>query len=718
MVSEHLRNAVWPCLFITSLLSSCDGTPSQSQPKSSAMEAKPPIAAKHPHELLAHGQTRVDNYYWLRDDNRTNEAVLAYLNAENAYAKAAMAHTDERQQALYDELRARIKEDDESVPVKLGGYWYSTRYSKGQEHETYLRRSTPEAQPTVILDVNELATSFEFYDVSGTTVSPDGRYLAYSEDTVGRDERVVRIKDLSTGVTLVDQIPMTTDDLEWANDNSTLFYVKLQEETLIPYQVWRHQVGTDPNSDALVYEEQDSTFLLAMEKSRDDQHVVIASIQTLTKEFRAVPADRPDTQPQIFLPRQTGHDYVVEYIGDEAFIRTNWDAENFRLMQVPLAASSDQSAWREVIPHRQDTLLDDYLTFDTYIAVEERSGGLAQIRIIERDSGDSYYLPADEEVYVPDLDDNPDVSSTTLRYSFESLATPDSVYEIDMATRERVLLKQDPVLGYDPSGYTTQRLHAIARDGTQIPITLLHKNGIEADGTPPLYVLGYGSYGISYDPTFNEDRLSLVDRGFVFAIAHIRGGQEMGRQWYENGKLLNKKNTFTDFIDVTRYLVDEGWGDKHKVIGMGRSAGGLLAGAVANMAPDTFTAIVTEVPFVDVVTTMLDESIPLTTFEWDEWGNPAEKTYYDYMLSYSPYDQVTARDYPHILVSTGLWDPAVQYWEPAKWVAKLRAKKTDSNRLLLFIDMDAGHGGQPGRFESLKETAREYAFIFDVLGID
>jgi oligopeptidase B len=682
------------------------------------MEAKPPIAAKHPHKLQAHGQIRVDDYYWLRDDSRTNEQVLTYLNAENDYAKAAMAHTEELQQALYNELRARIKEDDESVPVKLGAYWYSTRYSKGQEHETYLRRSNPDAEPAVILDVNELAVSFEFYDVSGTTVSPDGRYLAYSEDTVGRDERVVRIKDLGTGITLGDQIPMTSGDLEWANDNRTLFYIKLQEETLIPYQVWRHEVGADSNVDVLVYEEHDPTFLLTMEKSRDDRHILIASIQTLTTELRAVPADRPDTATRVFLPRQTGHDYVVEYIGDEAFIRTNWDAENFRLMQVPLAASADQSAWREVIPHRKDTLLDDYLIFDTYIAVEERSGGLSRLRIIERDGGASYYLPADEDVYVPDLDDNPDVSSTRLRYSFESLATPDSVYEIDMASGVLFLLKQDPVLGYDPWGYTTKRLHATARDGTEVPVTLLYRKGTKSDGTNPLYVLGYGSYGISYDPTFNEDRLSLVDRGFVFAIAHIRGGQEMGRQWYENGKLLNKKNTFTDFIDVTQYLVNEGWGDKGKVIGMGRSAGGLLAGAIANMAPDTFTAIVTEVPFVDVVTTMLDESIPLTTFEWDEWGNPAEKTYYDYMLSYSPYDQVIPQDYPHILVSTGLWDPAVQYWEPAKWVAKLRARKTDANRLLLFIDMDAGHSGQPGRFESLKETAREYAFIFDVLGID
>lgn len=682
------------------------------------MEAKPPIAAKRPHELRAHGYTRVDDYYWLRDDARTNPEVLEYLNAENAYAKAVMAHTEVRQQALYGELRARIKEDDESVPVKLGGYWYSTRYSKGQEHETYLRRQNPAAEPAVLLDVNTLAVPFEFYDVRGTTVSPDGRYLAYSEDTVGRDERVVRIKDLGTGATLADQIPMTSSDLEWANDNLTLFYIKLQEETLIPYQVWRHETGTDSKMDVLVYEEEDPTFLLSMEKSRDDKYILIASIQTLTTEFRAVSADHPYLSPRVFLPRQTGHDYVVEYVGDEGFIRTNWDAENFRLMHVSLAASADQSAWREVIPHRQDTFLDDYLVFDDYIAVEERSNGLSQLRIIKRDNGSSYYLPADESVYVPELDDNPDVSSTLLRYGYESLATPDSVYEIDMANRARVLLKQDEVLGYDPTGYTTQRIHAAARDGTKIPVTLLYKNGTEPDGTNPLYVLGYGSYGISYDPTFNEERLSLVDRGFVFAIAHIRGGQEMGRQWYEDGKLLNKQNTFTDFIDVTRYLVAEGWGNKDKVIGMGRSAGGLLAGAIANLAPETFTAIVTEVPFVDVVTTMLDETIPLTTFEWDEWGNPAKKKYYDYMLSYSPYDQVRAQDYPHILVSTGLWDPAVQYWEPAKWVAKLRAEKTDRNRLLLYTDMDAGHGGKPGRFESLKETAREYAFIFDVLGID
>ena len=455
-----------------------------------------------------------------------------------------------------------------------------------------------------------------------------------------------------------------------------------------------------------------------MEKSRDDKHILIASIQTLTTEFRAIPADEPTAAPTVFLERETGHDYLVEYLGNEAFIRTNWDAENFRIMQVTLDVSSDRSQWKEVIAHRDDTFIDDFQVFNDYLAVEERSDGLSQVRVLDRHSGESYFVPADEPVYTPELDENPDPASSILRYTYESLATPESVFEIDMGSRDRRLLKQDEILGYDPAQYVTDRIYAPARDGVEVPITLLYKRGTQADGTNPLYVLGYGSYGISYDPRFDEDRLSLIDRGFVFALAHIRGGQEMGRQWYESGKLLTKKNTFTDFIDVTEHLVKEGWGSPDQVVGMGRSAGGLLAGAVANMSPDTFTIIVTEVPFVDVVTTMLDESIPLTTFEWDEWGNPAERTYYDYMLSYSPYDQVTAQDYPHILVSTGLWDPAVQYWEPAKWVAKLRALKTDERRLLFFTDMDAGHSGQPGRFESLKETARELAFIFDTLGIE
>jgi oligopeptidase B len=682
------------------------------------MPITPPVAAKRPQKLTAHGHTRVDDYYWLRDDSRTAPAVLAYLKAENDYAATAMAHTQDRQQALYEELKARIKQDDESVPVKLGEYFYATRYSKGQEHQTYLRRTHPAAEPEVILDVNELAAAYEFYNVSGSTVSPDGRYLAYSEDTVGRDERVIRIKDLQGGVTLPDQISMTSGDMEWANDNATLLYVKLQAETLIPFQVWRHSLGTDVNTDVLVYAEPDNTFVVGIEKSRDDQWILIASIQTLTTEFQAVPADNPALAPTLFLPRAVGHDYLVEFIGADAFIRTNWNADNFRLMQVPLAHAADRGQWREVIPYRQDTFLEDFQVFDDYIAVEERCDGLLKLRIIERGSDANYYVPASEEVYVPALGTNPDISSRVLRYGYESLATPHSVFELDMESKQTRLLKQDEVIGYDPTGYITRRIHATAQDGASIPVTLLFKAGLEPDSNHPLYILGYGSYGISYDPSFDEDRLSLVNRGFVFAIAHIRGGQELGRHWYEDGKLLAKKNTFTDFIDVAQYLVAEGWGSADKVVGMGRSAGGLLAGAIANMAPEIFTVIVTEVPFVDVVTTMLDETIPLTTFEWDEWGNPAEKQYYDYMLSYSPYDQVEAQDYPHLLVSTGLWDPAVQYWEPAKWVAKLRTTKTNDNRLLFFTDMDAGHSGQPGRFESLKETAREYAFIFDTLGVD
>lgn len=710
--------SMWIIVTATLACSACNSPPEHVQNESHVMQKKPPVALKQPHKLTTHDHTRVDNYYWLRDDTRTTPEVLAYLKAENTYAEAMMAHTKNLQESLYEELKGRIKQDDESVPVKLGEYFYSTRYSKGQEHETYLRRSDLAAKPETILDVNELAAGHEFYNVRGSSVSPDGRYLAYSEDTVGRDERVIRFKDLDSGITLPDQIAMTSGDLEWANDNATLVYVKLQAESLIPFQVWRHRIGTDVSTDVLIYQEPDNTFIIGTEKSRDNQWILIASIQTLTTEFRAIPADNPTAAPTLFLPRQVGHDYLVEYIGDDAFIRTNWDAQNFRLMQVPLRNASHRDQWREVIPHRDDTFLEGFQVFDDYLTLEERSGGLIKLRVIERNSNNSYYVPATEDVYVPALGANPDVTSHVLRYSYESLATPDSVFEIDMASRQTQLLKQDEVIGYDPAGYETRRIHITARDGVDIPVTLLFKAGIEPDSSHPLYVLGYGSYGISYDPGFDEDRLSLVDRGFVFALAHIRGGQEMGRHWYENGKLLEKKNTFTDFIDVTEQLVSSGWGNADKVVGMGRSAGGLLAGAVANMAPATFTVIVTEVPFVDVVTTMLDESIPLTTFEWDEWGNPAEKQYYDYMLSYSPYDQIKAQDYPHILVSTGLWDPAVQYWEPAKWVAKLRATKTNNNRLLFFIDMDAGHSGQPGRFESLKETAREYAFIFDTLGIE
>ena len=682
------------------------------------MSIQPPVAARRAKELTVHGETRIDPYYWLRDDDRKNPEVLDYLHAETEYAKAVMAHTNARQRELVAELRSRIKEDDESVPVKLGNYWYSTRYSKGREHPEYVRRPSLDASPELLLDVNELAEPFEFYNVEGVEVSPNGRYLAFSEDSVGRNERVIRIKDLVTGDMLSEAIPMNSGDLEWANDSETLFYVKQQANTLIPYRVYRHKLGDPHDEDVLVYEEPDSTFYVALEKSRSDEKIVIASVHTLMSEYRSIDANTPESQPAVFLPRKNDHEYEVEYLGNLAYVRTNWEAENFRLMMTEIEHSADRSQWKEVVPHRSDTYLDDFLLFKTHVGLLERAKGLTSLSILNLDTGKTLTVPADEQAYTPDFGDNPNVGSSRLRFTYESLATPESVFEVDMGSGERTLLKQDEVGGFVPGRYVTRRVHAPARDGARIPITLLLRSDASPDGSNPLYVLGYGAYGASYDPTFNEGRLSLVDRGFVFALAHIRGGQELGRAWYDNGRLLNKRNTFTDFIDATQFLLETGWGDPERVVGSGRSAGGLLIGAVANMAPELYTAIVTEVPFVDVVTTMLDESIPLTTFEWDEWGNPIDREYYQYMLSYSPYDRVEAKDYPHLLVSTGLWDPAVQYWEPAKWVAKLRHLKTDDNRLLLYVDMDAGHRGQPGRFESLAETAREYAFIFDVLGIE
>lgn len=678
----------------------------------------PPVAKQKPKRLRQHGNTRIDPYYWLRDDKRKDREVLAYLEAENAYAEGAIAQQRVSTQTIYDELKRRVKDEDESVPVREGDYWYSVRYEKGQEHPVYLRRpGAMDADPEVILDVNELAKGFEFYEVEGLTISPDGNLLAYTEDTVSRGKWRLRIRDLRTGEWLEDAAENTSGELAWANDSATLFYVRQQEKTLIPHRVYRHRLGDPENRDDLVYEEKDSTFYLSLDKSRDDSQIVISAIQTLVTEYRAIPADDPTAEPVIFLPREADHEYEVEYVGDEAYIRSNWEAPNFRLLKVSLAESTDKRAWRNMIPHRDDVFLEDFEVYRDYVAVEERAGGLTQLRVLARDGERGFVIPTDEEAFTVSIDNNPSVDTNKMRYEYTSLATPDTLFEIDLDTGERRQLKQDPVIGYDPGDYATRRIYAEARDGTPIPVTLFFKRGVEPDGTNPLYVLGYGSYGASYDPQFNEDRASLADRGFVFALAHIRGGQEMGRDWYEDGKLLAKKNTFYDFIDVTAHLVESGWGAADKVVAAGRSAGGLLMGAVVNMRPDLFSIIATEVPFVDVVTTMLDESIPLTTFEFDEWGNPKDKEYYEYMLSYSPYDQIEAKAYPHIIVSTGLWDPAVQYWEPAKWVAKLRANKTDNNRLWFFVDMDAGHSGQPGRYESIKETAREYAFIFDVLGL-
>ena len=550
-------------------------------------------------------------------------------------------------------------------------------------------------------------------------MSDNGKWLAYAEDTVSRGEYVLRFKNLESGDTLKTKIPMVSGSLAWASDNKTVYYVKLQEDTLIPFQVYRHQIGADPSTDKKVFEEKDSTFSVWMMRTRDGNHVLVGSTSTLSSEMQLIDAHNPTASAVTVLPREDNHEYSIEPRGDDVFIHTNWKAKNFRLLKAPLSTVGDKSTWQEVVPAHSEVFLSHFSVFNNYLVLEQTREGNNTLTIMPEDGSKPFVIDSDEAAYSATIDSNPNMDSPVFRYSYESMATPGSIIDYDTRTGTKKVRKLDFAgTNFRRSDYETARIQTVARDGTKVSVSLLYKKGLKPDGTHPLYVLGYGSYGYSYDPGFDSTRLSLVDRGFVFALAHIRGGQEKGRAWYEDGKLLNKKNTFTDFIDVAEDLVKLGWGHPDKVAGTGRSAGGLLIGAVANMAPDTFDVLLTEVPFVDVVTTMLDETIPLTTFEFDEWGNPENEEYYDYMLSYSPYDQVEAKDYPHILVSTGLWDPAVQYWEPAKWVAKLRATKTDNNKLYFYTDMNAGHRGSAGRFKRQQDYARKYAFLFDVMGVN
>ncbi len=679
---------------------------------------QPPQAPRRPQRLIQHGVERVDDYYWLRDDQREDAEVLAYLRAETEYAAHHLSARDDAEAVLFEELRSRIEEDDDSVPYLEGDYWYWTRERGALEHPIYMRRRDhPDAIEEVMLDVNDLAAGHGFFDVTGVTVSPDGRYLAFAEDPISRGEWTLRIRDLLDGTFLPERIVNTAGDMVWANDSSTLFYVKQQADTLIPDRVFRHRLGTDPDRDALVYRETDDSFFVMLDKSQDDAWIFIAAIATLSTECWYLPADRPDTSPAVVLQRQPGHEYDLDVIDEVAVILSNWNAENFRVLEVPLGQCTDQSRWREIIPHQPGVLLQDFAAFRSHLVLEELAEANTRLRIVDRRSLASFLVASAEPAFTAQIDENRGPDPSALRYAYSSLATPESIYDVDLATGQRALLKRQAVPDFAADDYRTLRVSATARDGTTIPVSLLTAAGAEPDGSQPLYVVGYGAYGLSNHPEFDADLLTLVDRGFVVALAHVRGGQEKGRRWYEAGRLHNKLNTFTDFIDVTESLLASGWGDRRRVVATGRSAGGLLMGAIANMRPDLYTVIVTEVPFVDVVTTMLDATIPLTTFEREEWGDPHNPEDFQFMLSYSPYDQVAAQQYPHMLVSTGLWDPAVQYWEPAKWVAKLRACKTGDSRLLLWVDMDAGHSGHSGRYESLKDTARELAFVFDVLGV-
>ena len=654
-----------------------------------------------------HG-SRQDPYYWLRDDARKREDVLAYLNAENAYTEAVLAPAKPLEEQLFSELRARVKEDDSSVPVFDRGYWYYVRYETGKQYPIYARKRDEVEQ--IVLDGNALASGHAFYKIGNYAVSPNGELVAWAEDTVGRNQFVLRVKNLATGAMLPDTATNISGALAWAADNQTLFYGGKDEVTLRADRVMRHVLG---GAHELVHREDDQSFYVGVGETKSHRYITIGMRSTTCSEFMLIDAQHPDAKPRVFIPRTADHIYSVDHL-DRFVVRTNDHAKNFRVVEVPADRPADRSAWKDIVPHRADTLVESVALADRFIALSVRSGGLRKVQVLT--GGQSFYIDAQDPAYVMSVYDLPDPATPRVRYIYESMTQPSTVFELDVATRERTLLKQQPVPTYDASKYTSEFIHATATDGTQIPISIVYRKDTKRDGTAPLLVYGYGSYGISMEPSFGASRTSLLDRGFVYAIAHIRGGQEMGRAWYEDGKLLNKKNTFTDFIAATEHLVAQHYGARDKVFAMGGSAGGLLVGAVANMRPDLYRGIVSFVPFVDVVTSMLDETIPLTTNEYDEWGNPTEsKDAYDYMLSYSPYDNITAQHYPAIYVRTGLWDSQVQYWEPAKWVAKLRATKTDRNPLLLDTNMKAGHGGASGRFDALREIARAYAFILTTL---
>jgi oligopeptidase B len=676
----------------------------------------PPVAKKAPKELRKHGHVRVDNYYWLND--RDNPDVIAYLEAENEYSDAAMAHIKDFENKLFEEIIGRIKQTDMSVPYKFDDYFYYTRYEEGREYPVYCRkRGSMQGEEEVMLDVNALAEGHEFFMVRSTEVSYGQDILAYAVDTVGRRKYTIHFKNLTTGEILQDEIKDVTSNIAWANDNQTLFYARQDPLTLRYFQIYSHVLGTDLKEDKLVYQEDDETFSTYVFRTKSKKYIMIGSYHTLSTEFRYLEANNPGGEFEVFLPREDEHEYSVDHYQDHFYVRTNYRAKNFRLMKTPLDKTGKEY-WRDVIPHRDDVLLNGFEIFKDHLVLSERRKGLIELRVIPWEEGEEHYLEFDEPAYLAYISTNLDFDTQLLRFGYMSMTTPNSIYDYDMVKRERVLLKRQEVLGdFDSGNYITERLHAPARDGAEVPISLVYRKGAKLDGGNPLLLYGYGSYGSSMDATFRSSRLSLVDRGFVFAIAHVRGGEELGRSWYEDGKLLKKMNTFTDFIDCAEHLIKQKYTNSDILFAMGGSAGGLLMGAITNMRPDLFKGVVAQVPFVDVVTTMLDETIPLTTSEYDEWGDPNEKKYYDYMLSYSPYDNVEAKDYPNLLVTTGLHDSQVQYWEPAKWVAKLRALKTDDNLLLLKTNMEAGHGGRTGRFKRYREVAMEYAFLLELAGI-
>ena len=693
----------------------------------------PPDADKKPHVVKApFGAERQDEYYWLRDDSRKDPAMLGYLNAENAYADAVLAPSKPVQDKLYDEIVARIKQDDASVPYRERGYWYYARFETGKDYPVHARRKDAPgidalsiqqanaagdfAGEEVLLDVNQLAAGKDYYSVGDFEVTPDNRILAYADDTNGRRQYTVRFRNLVTGEAYPETIAGVSANLVWADDNRTLFYVENDPETLLTVRVKKHVLGTDPKLDPVVYEEKDDSFYMGIDRTRDEQYIVIGVSSTVSDELRYAPANDP-REFKVLAPRARDVEYDADHFGGRWVIRTNdGKATNFKLVTAADGATSRKD-WQDWIAHRDDVLVEGFELFDGFTAIAERSGGLERVRLLRNDGEE--YIQADESAYSMGLDVNSEPDTDWVRYSYTSMTTPATVYELNVKTGERRLLKRQPVLGgYDPAHYVTERLWATARDGTKIPVSIVYRKGFEKNGKAALLQYAYGSYGMSMDPGFSVTTVSLLDRGMAYAIAHIRGGQEMGRKWYEDGKLLKKKNTFTDFIDVTDFLVKEGYAAPDRVAAHGGSAGGLLMGAIANMAPDRYRVILSQVPFVDVVTTMLDPTIPLTTNEYDEWGNPEQKPFYDYIVTYSPYDNLEAKAYPAMFVGTGLWDSQVQYWEPAKYVARLRDLNTSSEPVVFRTNMEAGHGGKSGRFRRYREQAEMYAFMLDRLGVE
>jgi oligopeptidase B len=681
----------------------------------SQVEVGPPVAKIEPKVDKMFGQERVDNYYWLRE--RGNPEVIAYLEAENEYTEDLMKHTQKLQDKLYKEMVSRIKETDLSVPVKWGDFYYYTRTEEGKQYQIYCRkRGSLEAEEEIVFDVNELAEGKDYYYLGVYQISPNHKLVAYAFDTTGSERYTLRVKDLETGELLPDVIDSISTSVEWANDNKTLFYA-IADEAWRTYKLFRHTLGEDPANDKLMYHEKDDAFFLDIGKSKSQKYLFLSLESMTTSEVHYLDADDPVGKFRVIHPRQHEMEYSVHHHDDQFYIVTNDDAKNFKLMRVPVSEPSKKN-WKEVIPHRDSVKLDRIEVFRDFMVLYEREEGLRQIKINDFATGQIHKIEFPEPVYTCWGEWNPDYKSQLLRFNYASLITPNSVYDYNMKTKERELKKQKEVLGgYDPDEYQSERSFATADDGTRIPISMVYRKGMVKDGNNPLYLYGYGAYGSSTDPWFSSNRLSLLDRGFIFALAHVRGGGEMGRYWYEDGKLLNKKNTFTDFIAIAEHLIAEKYTSPEKLVIDGGSAGGLLIGAVVNMRPDLFKAVIADVPFVDLINTMLDESIPLTVIEYEEWGNPHKKEYYDYMMSYSPYDNVKAHNYPNMLILAGLNDTRVQYWEPAKWTAKLRAMKTDNNRLLLKTEMGSGHGGVSGRYSRLKEIAFDYAFILDVLGI-